>query len=361
MLDWVYNQVKSILNTISSIWSTLNYVNNNVWNYVRSEANSALSSAKSYVDNLPQSIRNFVYNVADSVRSTLSYYVGVLTDGIAAARVYASSIVNNGVSYAINVASAALQPLYGLIDGAKSYARGLYDAVKTDLTNLISGVIAPFTPYLDFLGQLVTATANNGIARLTDLLNRMYYLLVDFTTNPASFILTLLWGKFQTFLCFSLAYGLGTLEDTLPPVPDWSKSGGANVIGLPPGTVVGQSGLLPPVQPLYISGTTFSSGHPGTDFGIVDAQPIYAAHPGVVAISGWSDVGYGNNIVITGDQFWSRYAHLKQPLVSVGDSVFAGQLIAYGDSTGNSTGPHLHFELKINGAFVDPAAVYGVG
>ena len=84
----------------------------------------------------------------------------------------------------------------------------------------------------------------------------------------------------------------------------------------------------------------------GIDIGAPKGAPVIAADSGYVVQAGWSNVGYGNMILINhGNGYLTRYAHLSALNVEVGDSVKKGQLIGRVGSTGNSTGPHLHFEI----------------
>lgn len=111
-----------------------------------------------------------------------------------------------------------------------------------------------------------------------------------------------------------------------------------------------------------LSGNNFSSWHPGVDMMELEHWPIVAADTGVVAYVGWSPVGYGNLVVIDHLNGWTtRYAHLEaQLMVRCGDQVVGGQQIGWADSTGNSTGPHLHFEMRYNGSPVDPHTYYNI-
>ena len=105
-----------------------------------------------------------------------------------------------------------------------------------------------------------------------------------------------------------------------------------------------------------ISGNTFdASVHPGVDIGGQEGNPIYATDSGVIVYAGWSNYGYGNLIVIDHGTGWqSAYGHLSAVAVTCGQSVYQGGYIGAMGTTGNSTGPHLHFELAINGAKVNP-------
>lgn len=94
--------------------------------------------------------------------------------------------------------------------------------------------------------------------------------------------------------------------------------------------------------------------HAGVDIAAPTGTPIYAAKAGKVSYSGYRG-GYGKLVEINhGDGLVTRYGHCSKLLVSSGKRVKKGQLIALVGNTGNSTGPHLHFEVRINGKPVDP-------
>ena len=94
--------------------------------------------------------------------------------------------------------------------------------------------------------------------------------------------------------------------------------------------------------------------HEGSDLGAAYGSPIAAAAAGVVIYAGWEG-GYGNLVVIDhGGGLATAYGHQSRIAVSLGESVAQGQIIGYVGSTGHSTGPHLHFEVRVNGEAVDP-------
>ena len=94
--------------------------------------------------------------------------------------------------------------------------------------------------------------------------------------------------------------------------------------------------------------------HPGLDIAADEGTPIAAAAPGRVIAAG-PDGGYGNLVVVDdGNGVTTRYGHCSQIFARVGESVTAGQTIAAVGSTGHSTGPHVHFEVRINDRPVDP-------
>ncbi len=101
-----------------------------------------------------------------------------------------------------------------------------------------------------------------------------------------------------------------------------------------------------------IHGTT--RFHSGVDFGVGHGVPIVAAENGIVIHSGWYG-GYGNTVVVDhGGGYTTLYAHASRLSVSQGQQVGRGQTIAYVGSTGMSTGPHLHFEVRYHGDPIDP-------
>ncbi|OPF80369.1 peptidase [Streptomyces antioxidans] len=111
-----------------------------------------------------------------------------------------------------------------------------------------------------------------------------------------------------------------------------------------------------------LAGNLWSSNHSGQDFVVPSGTPVHAAHGGVVVKAGPNGGGdgpaYGNAIVIKHDNAtYSQYAHLSRIDVRIGQSVSTGQQIGLSGSTGNSTGPHLHFEIRTTpnyGSAVEP-------
>lgn len=108
------------------------------------------------------------------------------------------------------------------------------------------------------------------------------------------------------------------------------------------------------------SGRWSSGYHTGLDFAAPSGTPVVAAQSGTVTAAGYNGA-YGNQITIRhADGTVTTYAHLSSISVSVGQSVGGGERIGAVGSTGNSTGPHLHFEVLIGGSFTNPAAWLGM-
>ncbi len=112
------------------------------------------------------------------------------------------------------------------------------------------------------------------------------------------------------------------------------------------------TGVVTSPYGLRWGGTDF---HPGIDIANDMGTPIVATADGVVEYAGWNSGGYGNMVDINhGNGLMTRYGHASQVVVSAGQHVKRGQLIAYMGSTGFSTGPHVHYEVHVNGNRVNP-------
>ena len=112
------------------------------------------------------------------------------------------------------------------------------------------------------------------------------------------------------------------------------------------------TGVVTSPYGLRWGGTDF---HPGIDIANDMGTPIVATADGVVEYAGWNSGGYGNMVDINhGNGILTRYGHASQVVVSVGQQVKRGQLIAYMGSTGFSTGPHVHYEVHVSGQRVNP-------
>ncbi len=118
---------------------------------------------------------------------------------------------------------------------------------------------------------------------------------------------------------------------------------------------LGTGGFVWPAGNHVLSGNDYWSGHLAIDIAAGEGAPVYAADSGVVVFAGPALGGYGNMVMIDhGNGYQTVYAHLSSVGVRCGGSVGQGGTIGYAGSTGNSTGPHLHFEVRYLGGFVNP-------
>lgn len=129
----------------------------------------------------------------------------------------------------------------------------------------------------------------------------------------------------------------------------------SSVVPAPTGAA-SAAGFVWPVHGVLTSnfGWRWGRMHEGIDLAVPNGTPVVSAAAGTVIVAGWMG-GYGNLVVVDhGGGIATAYGHNTSVTVAVGQSVAQGQLIAYSGNTGYSTGPHVHFEVRVNGAAVDP-------
>lgn len=124
-----------------------------------------------------------------------------------------------------------------------------------------------------------------------------------------------------------------------------------------PGTECGPEGN--PVQGLLTQ--YYHSYHGGIDIALPLGSPVLATHSGQISFAGWSDVGYGYLVILQSGAFITYYAHNTSFNVTEGQFVGKGSIIAWSGSTGNSSGPHVHYETRINDVPVDPLTFHTRG
>lgn len=131
--------------------------------------------------------------------------------------------------------------------------------------------------------------------------------------------------------------------------------------------IIEKGTIIPPTYIKPLAGGRYTSGfgrrwgrlHKGVDWACPTGTTVYASSAGTVIQASYNG-GYGNNVVISHpDGRLTRYAHNSKLLVRVGQTVKQGEAIALSGNTGRSTGPHVHFEIYINGAAVNPLKYIG--
>ncbi len=152
--------------------------------------------------------------------------------------------------------------------------------------------------------------------------------------------------------------GKGDPVEWIRPQVARGRSGTSSLAGASCDGPIGTGGFIWPANNHFTSGYDFSSTHLGIDIAAGLGDPIYASDSGVVVTAGWNSSGYGNVIMIDhGNGYSTVYGHLSQINVSLCQGVTQGQVIGLAGSTGNSTGTHLHFEVRLNGGYVNPWSV----
>jgi murein DD-endopeptidase MepM/ murein hydrolase activator NlpD len=117
----------------------------------------------------------------------------------------------------------------------------------------------------------------------------------------------------------------------------------------------GSGAFIWPTDNHFLSGNDYWSGHLAIDIATYTGDAVRAADSGMVVYAGWIGGGYGNMVMVDhGNGYQTLYAHLSYVNVGCGQPVYQGNLLGGAGSTGNSTGPHLHFEVRYMGGFINP-------
>ena len=149
----------------------------------------------------------------------------------------------------------------------------------------------------------------------------------------------------------------GTSNITVPPAPTVVPAAAGSFIWPYPQNNYVSSGYGMRFHPIFQENRM----HYGIDIGGTAGQKIVAAAAGTVSVA-TNNSSYGNYVMINhGNGTATLYAHMESLAVSAGQTVSQGDTVGYCGSTGWSTGPHLHFEIRVNGATTDPLAYYSAG
>jgi len=230
-----------------------------------------------------------------------------------------------------------------------------YDVLRDDPHSLSPGQVLLIPPTNGILyeweeGDTLDIVARDFKASVDDILNWSGNRL-DFTDpeiDPGE--LVMIPGgqrEFQQWIVPTYAVGRAGVNTNIPGTCEISGAG-----------YYGGGYFTWPTNNRFLSGNDYWSGHLAIDIAAATGHPIYAADAGVVVLSGWNSNGYGNVIMIDHQNgYHTLYAHLSSTSVSCGASVGQGAVIGYAGSTGNSTGPHLHFEVRYLGGFLNPWTV----
>lgn len=217
------------------------------------------------------------------------------------------------------------------------------------------------------VGDTLQILPVTGVAHKVQPGDTVYSIAKQYNANPQA-IVDWPFNDFANSETFSLINGEmlivpdGSLTPQAPTLPTYiassTKTTTPSYKQFATGVVpVSQGGWFWPVADTIIT-QGFSWYHSGVDLAGPLGTPVYAAHSGTISyISvGTYDTGYGNNVWIDdGDGVKTHYAHLNTVSVSVGQAAIGGKtIVGYRGSTGRSTGPHVHFEVQVNGVFQNP-------
>jgi len=356
-LSWLYNQAQKVYDWFSAAYWTFRDRLSNFWKYLQGIGQQALESAKSWTYQQIQSVYNTISGWIYSARQTLNTYIDQV-------RQWAYSIIVSVRDWLIaqynTIAgwlNARIDQVRQSVDTVYHYIRERIQAVINDVSRFITDKINAIPTLIPNLSNILNWLSPQKISEIETTLNSYKKALTTFISDPIEYLIDLIFPYFVSVLCYALAYAMGTTKYQLPPIPIWSKTPINSPYNTPQTPYPESDKLVNPLDKMYVSGYRFGISHYGTDFGLSYRQPVYACHSGKVIYAGWDNTGYGYMVVLSSAIWWTLYAHLDAITVRVGDTVAQRQTIGLGNSTGNSTGNHLHLEIKYRGQYVNPLNV----
>ncbi len=205
-------------------------------------------------------------------------------------------------------------------------------------------------------GQVLKIPPTNGIIHKVKKGDTVYS-VAKYYNSDAQSIVDYPFNTFTNDETFALAVGQTLIvpDGIMPKVNLWAPTQIYVAQRTPnAGTVVASGSFVWPTS--GVISQRFSWYHSGVDIANKIGTPILAADAGKVIVAGWPDnVGYGNRVMIDhGNGFITLYGHMSRIDVTAGQTVNRGNVVGLMGSTGRSTGPHLHFEIRVNGHTQDP-------
>jgi len=259
------------------------------------------------------------------------------------------------VQYEVAVGDAVFSVAYKYNISPETLLWSNYDVLKDDPHLLSPGQVLVIPPTNGILyewkeGDDIEKIARDFSADVDDILNWSGNQLdiVQPEIKPGDVVMIPDGQReFQQWVVPTIPAGRAGVSTTIP--------GACEITG--PG-LYGGGFFIWPADNHYLSGNDYWSGHLAIDIAAATGASIYAADSGVVVYAAPISGGYGNMIMIDHQNgYHTLYAHLNSFNVSCGSSVVQGQVIGRAGSTGNSTGPHLHFEVRYLGGFLNPWTV----
>jgi hypothetical protein len=279
-------------------------------------------------------------------------------DDLSRSTYFQTNRTDNGIYQAIEYVVQDLDSLFGIAEAHNIEPETLLWANEDVIVNvdeLSPGWLLKIPPvdgiyYLWKEGDTLEAIAKEYYATIDDIINWPGNPIADLTNpviEPGTYVMIPGGeGDFQTWVMPIIPPGAAGVNTTV------YGSGGCS--GSYSGAY-GSGSFVWPTPIHTLSGNDFWDGHLAIDLATDPSTPVYASDSGVVVFSGWATGGYGTMVMLDHQNgFQTVYAHMSSTSVSCGQSVGQGQTIGWGGSTGNSTGNHLHFEVRLNGGYVNP-------
>jgi hypothetical protein len=360
-MTWIYNTISSLWGQVTSLWSKVNGI--------ASDVSSQISSAVASVNLLiSQRVAWFRIDLECWVARTFATVESVwetVSSAITGALASISLLIHQQLAYLRLSIEIWVARFFVMVDA-------LVDMVTPIIDGWIASVRLWFMQQWEyflldvkiwvarnfpFLYDLLESKAWKTGEALSDILNS----ILLFFRDPLRAIRDLIMDVLITWVCSGLAHEIDrsiTLYGAL--TGPGGGSGGGEIGGVSPG-MTGE--LAWPVEWMAISGNTWNNppGHYGIDLHLPKGKKIFAMHDGILGVPTEMPAGYGVYCTVTGSKWRTLYGHGEQVILPNGTKVKRGEQIMIGDTTGRSTGDHLHLEIIYNGQRINPIDVLPLG
>lgn len=339
----VSTKVQETFQSVADKWQASKDDAQTKWGAIRDDLTTKAGEIFTNVTNKAQEIVTTLPDKWESIRSGAAELWGGENGIVKTITNIADDLPDALYTIAYNMLTKIGEGIAANIEAVKTAVGGLVQTLKDTFTNAL-GIHSPSTVFKDYgynivQGLIKGLDADSVMKFVNNMVDEIKSAFANGNFNMQAAIEFLGSGALDFFK--SIGVGGASMGDLTAPVS---------------GSITSGFGYRPPDETSGIG----STDHMGIDIGAPEGTPVGAAGAGTVTQAGWYG-GYGNAVIIDhGNGLESLYGHLSEVLVNVGDLVTKLQTIGLVGSTGNSTGPHLHFGLMQDGAWIDPSALFGL-
>lgn len=368
IIDWLLEQWEKLNYFFTEAWEKAKSLFDLGWEYIHGtilfwkdwllgQINTAYDTLKGLIEGVQNWAIAAIENAKTALQSAIDAVSRTLTDTINATIDWINTAFGRVWDYFATQAKEIYDTVRPWVDAVYTWVTEAIDTAIEAVYTAIDNISVGFHELVDTAIAEVTKIINDVVTGFSIFKQTWEALLAAFFSNPARFIFALIEAWVYDWFQWFGAFLLGSVEAILPERPD--------LFG--PGADFGQDGhgggpvtgsLIYPTDYHTISGYTFQGQHAGVDFGTPYGTPVWAADGGQVTTVIYGQTGYGYHVILDHGNGWKTlYAHLSVILVQPNQNVSQRQNLGMAGSTGNSTGPHLHFETIYNGGAVNPLTV----
>jgi len=357
MFDWLFKQLSGAVNTVQNVVQQVGLSWTEVTRFVENAINTVKLWFSTSIYNLDREIKRWANDLFITAVAVAEYVKWEINDAVARVNIGLHRLAEKVYTEITNWAGVIFATYNWVAEQFKWWWNDVVAHINIKIHQTLEKV---YTIARDLANEIFDVKIEDVIKDIVDFVDKLRPMIDSillFFRNPLKAIRDLIMNVLVTWICSGLAHEIDpsiSLYGSL--TGPGGGSGGGEIGGVSPG----QTGELAwPLDYLIISGNTFGvpPGHVGIDFHLPKGKKIYAMHDGTISVPNEMPAGYGVYCSVSGGKWRTLYGHNERIIVPNGEKVKRGQQIAIGDTTGRSTGDHLHLEIIYNGQYIDPITV----